>query len=149
MKTYDQIMSSFFLSSSSMSKLCPHFDWNHFDPTFCDILVEGIYSVIHSQPFALDKFPALYQSWCQSLSNLGWSNNHGLPCDNHLFLSLIDDHLCRPQPSLCAWVSSHANQLFCSHQQAVKDNVTRTPSLITYCSFLLTSSAPLSQGLCC
>ena len=203
------------LQRKLMTELRTHLDWNRYDPILCDILVEGVSSVLHSQPFDLAKFPSRYQPLCQSQSNLGWSNllrgfcsihwrqlqndffrnhsqpvmldklgvlsalhavidsiqsiwlfrnqqRHGadtdqhqsevsrqtidtivdlyelrdrvLPCDKHLFHSSIDDHLSKPQSSLRAWVSNHADQLFRSHQQALKDNVTNTHSLTTYFS---------------
>ena len=55
-----------------------------------------------------------------------------LPCDKHLFHESLDDHLSKPQSSLRAWVTNHSEQLFRSHQQAIKDNVTHTNSLTSY-----------------
>ena len=187
----------------------------HFDSVLCDILLEGVLSVLHCHPFPFHKFSARYQSLCQSQSNLGWANllkgfcsihwrrlhneyslqnlhrnqidqlgplkslrlliqniqsiwnfrnsqRHGvdnelhqselsrqtidtivdlyelrdrvLPCDKHLFFSSVDDHLSQPQSSLRAWVTNHSEQLFRSHQQAIKDNVTHTHSITTYFS---------------
>ena len=57
-----------------------------------------------------------------------------LPCDKHLFHPSIDDHLSKPQSSLRAWVTNHSDQLFRSHQQAIKENVTHTRSISTYFS---------------
>ena len=59
-----------------------------------------------------------------------------LPCDKHLFHPSLDDHLSKLQSSLHAWVTNHSEQLFHSHQQAIKDNVTHTNSLTSYSPLL-------------
>ena len=203
------------LKRKLITDLCCDLEHPHFDPVLCDILLEGVLSVLHSDPFPFHKFSTRYQSLCQSQSNLGWVNllkgfcsihwrrlhndysvqnfhcnqidqlgplkllrllirniqsiwkfrnfqRHGadnelhqselshqtidtivdlyelcdriLPCNKHLFFPSIDDHLSKPQSSLCAWVANHSEQLFRSHQQAIKDNVTHTHCITTYFS---------------
>ena len=44
------------------------------DPILCDILLEGVLSVLHSRPFVYHLFPHRYQVLCQSQCSLGWCN---------------------------------------------------------------------------
>ena len=78
--------------------------------------------------------PNLSRQTIDTIVDLYELRDRVLPCDKHLFFSSVDDHLSQPQSSLRAWVTNHSEQLFRSHQQAIKDNVTHTHSITTYFS---------------
>ena len=82
------------LKQDLVKNLRTRLDRSRFDPILCDILLEGILSVIHSRPFPINLFPAPYHPLCISQCNLGWANllkgfvsTHWQPLQNSYFTS--------------------------------------------------------------
>ena len=78
-KDHDHILvcnhpSHHLLKQELVTSLWSCLDRNRFDPILCDILLEGILSLLHSHPFAFHLFLVPYHSLCISQCNLGWAH---------------------------------------------------------------------------